>query len=105
MAFATTWALGQLAKQYYGGGRTLDAGKLKSAFAPLLEQGQGLIGRYGAEKWHGGSCVIQPNNGLDHPPWQINAVYFPVSFSLVPRPKHQAVPRARHLSTTPETSP
>ena len=49
MAFATTWALGQLAKQYYGGGRTLDAGKLKSAFAPLLEQGQDLIGRYGAE--------------------------------------------------------
>jgi uncharacterized protein (DUF697 family)/tellurite resistance protein len=49
MAFATTWALGQLAKQYYGGGRTLDAGKLKAAFAPLLEQGQGLIGRYGGE--------------------------------------------------------
>jgi uncharacterized protein (DUF697 family) len=49
MAFATTWALGQLAKQYYGGGRTLDAEKLKAAFAPLLEQGQGLIGRYGGE--------------------------------------------------------
>jgi uncharacterized protein (DUF697 family)/tellurite resistance protein len=49
MAFATTWALGQLAKQYYGGGRTLDAGRLKAAFAPLLEQGQGLIGRYGSE--------------------------------------------------------
>ena len=49
MAFATTWAIGQLAKQYYGGGRTLDAAKLKAAFAPLLEQGQGLIGRYGAE--------------------------------------------------------
>ena len=49
MAFATTWALGQLAKQYYGGGRTLDAAKLKAAFAPLLEQGQGLIGRYGGE--------------------------------------------------------
>jgi uncharacterized protein (DUF697 family)/tellurite resistance protein len=49
MAFATTWALGQLAKQYYGGGRTLDAEKLKAAFAPLLEQGQGLIDRYGGE--------------------------------------------------------
>ena len=49
MAFATTWALGQLAKQYYGGGRALDAGKLKAAFAPLFEQGQGLIGRYGGE--------------------------------------------------------
>jgi uncharacterized protein (DUF697 family)/tellurite resistance protein len=49
MAFATTWALGQLAKQYYGGGRSLDAGTLKAAFAPLFEQGQGLIGRYGGE--------------------------------------------------------
>src|SRR6185295_4472001 len=49
MAFATTWAIGQLAKQYYGGGRTLDAARLKAAFAPLLEQGQGLIGKYGAE--------------------------------------------------------
>jgi uncharacterized protein (DUF697 family) len=47
MAFATTWALGQLAKQYYGGGRALDAAKLKAAFAPLLAQGQGLLGRYG----------------------------------------------------------
>jgi uncharacterized protein (DUF697 family)/tellurite resistance protein len=49
MAFATTWALGQLAKQYYGGGRTLDAAKLKAAFAPLVEQGQGMIGKYGGE--------------------------------------------------------
>ena len=49
MAFATTWALGQLAKQYYGGGRTLDAETLKAAFAPLLEQGRGMIDRYGGE--------------------------------------------------------
>ena len=49
MAFATTWALGHLAKQYYGSGRTLDAAKLKAAFTPLLQQGQGLIGKYGGE--------------------------------------------------------
>jgi uncharacterized protein (DUF697 family)/tellurite resistance protein len=49
MAFATTWALGQIAKQYYGGGRTLDAAKLQAAFAPLLAEGQGLIGRYSGE--------------------------------------------------------
>ena len=49
MAFATTWALGQVARQYYGGGRTLDADKLKAAFAPLLEQGQALVQRYGGE--------------------------------------------------------
>lgn len=46
MSFATTWALGQLAKQYYGGGRTLDAVKLKSAFAGLVQQGQGLVAQY-----------------------------------------------------------
>ena len=49
IAFATTWALGQLAKQYYGGGRTLDMAKLRAAFAPLVEQGQGLVQRYGGE--------------------------------------------------------
>ncbi len=49
MSFATTWALGQLAKQYYGGGRTLDAAKLKASFAPLVEQGQSLVQRYGGQ--------------------------------------------------------
>jgi stress-induced morphogen len=34
MAFATTWAIGQIARQYYGGGRQLDAARLKAAFAP-----------------------------------------------------------------------
>jgi uncharacterized protein (DUF697 family)/tellurite resistance protein len=46
MAFATTWAIGQLAKQYYGGGRKLDAQKLKATFTPLVEQGQSMIQRY-----------------------------------------------------------
>jgi len=49
MTFATTWAIGQVAKQYYGGGRTLDAAKLKAAFAPLLAQGQALVDRYGGD--------------------------------------------------------
>jgi uncharacterized protein (DUF697 family)/tellurite resistance protein len=47
MAFATTWAIGQLAKQYYGGGRTLDAARLKAAFTPLVQEGQSMISRYG----------------------------------------------------------
>jgi uncharacterized protein (DUF697 family)/tellurite resistance protein len=46
MAFATTWAIGQLAKQYYGGGRTLDAARLKSAFSGLVDRGQGMIAQY-----------------------------------------------------------
>ena len=49
MAFATTWAIGQVAKQYYGGGRTLDMAKLKASFQPLLAQGQTLVERYGGE--------------------------------------------------------
>jgi uncharacterized protein (DUF697 family) len=49
MAFATTWAIGQVAKQYYGGGRALDAAKLQAAFAPLVAQGQALVQRYGGE--------------------------------------------------------
>ena len=49
MAFATTWALGQVAKQYYGGGRTLDLAKLKASFEPLVQQGQSLVQRYGGE--------------------------------------------------------
>ena len=47
MVFATTWAIGQLARQYYGGGRTLDAARLKAAFSPLVEEGQTMISRYG----------------------------------------------------------
>lgn len=47
MAFATTWAIGQVARQYYGGGRTLDAARLKAAFTPLVEEGQAMIARYG----------------------------------------------------------
>ena len=49
ISFATTWALGQLAKQYYGGGRTLDMDKLEAAFAPLVGQGRALVQRYGGE--------------------------------------------------------
>lgn len=49
MSFATTWAIGQVARQYYAGGRTLDAAKLKAAFAPLLAQAQELSTRYAGE--------------------------------------------------------
>ena len=49
MSFATTYALGQVAKQYYGGGRTLDGERLKQAFESLLGQGQGLYQRYAGE--------------------------------------------------------
>jgi hypothetical protein len=36
MSFATTWALGQLAQQYYAGGRKLSAIELRSMFGSLI---------------------------------------------------------------------
>ncbi len=49
MAFASTWALGQVARQYYAGGRTLDADKLRAAFGPLLSQARELGTRYAGQ--------------------------------------------------------
>lgn len=48
-SFATTYALGQVAKQYYAAGRTIDAARLKQMFASLIEQGKGLQGNYAGE--------------------------------------------------------
>lgn len=46
MAFATTWALGQVARRYYAGGRTMDAATLKAAFGGLLSQAQSMQAQY-----------------------------------------------------------
>ncbi len=46
MAFATTWALGQVARRYYAGGRTMDAAVLKDAFAGLLAEARTLQAQY-----------------------------------------------------------
>jgi len=48
-SFATTYALGQVARQYYAGGRTLNASQLKEVFASLLERGKSLQTRYAGE--------------------------------------------------------
>lgn len=49
MSFATTWALGRLANQYYAGGRKLSAIELRQLFSSLTEQARGLHARYAAE--------------------------------------------------------
>ncbi len=46
MSFATTWALGRLAHQYYAGGRELSAIELRQLFGSLTEQARGLQGNY-----------------------------------------------------------
>jgi uncharacterized protein (DUF697 family)/tellurite resistance protein len=46
MSFATTYALGHVAKRYYAGGRTLSTQMLKDAYADVMKEGQGLQTRY-----------------------------------------------------------
>ncbi len=46
MSFATTYALGQVAKRYYGGGRQMNTELLKQAFSGLLAPAQKLQTQY-----------------------------------------------------------
>lgn len=46
MSFATTYALGHVAKRYYAGGRTLSTQMLKEAYANVTQEAQGLQTRY-----------------------------------------------------------
>lgn len=48
-SFATTYALGQVAKQYYEGGRTISISQLKQVFASLFDKGKGLQTQYSGE--------------------------------------------------------
>ena len=47
--FATTYALGQVAKQYYASGRTLDAAQLKEVFSSMLQEARSMQGRYSGD--------------------------------------------------------
>lgn len=46
MSFASTYALGQVAKRYYAGGRTLSAAMLKDTYGSLLQEAQSLQAQY-----------------------------------------------------------
>jgi len=45
-SFATTYALGKVAQQYYGNGRSIDAAQLKQVFAQMFSQGKQMQGQY-----------------------------------------------------------
>jgi uncharacterized protein (DUF697 family)/tellurite resistance protein len=45
-AFATTYALGQVARRYYASGRTLSTAQLKETFASVLDEARSMQGRY-----------------------------------------------------------
>jgi uncharacterized protein (DUF697 family)/tellurite resistance protein len=48
-AFATTYALGQVAKRYYASGRTLSTEQLKDVFSSMLNEARSMQGRYSSE--------------------------------------------------------
>lgn len=48
-SFASTYALGHVAKRYYGDGRKLDSAALKDTFTRVLGQAQGLQSQYSGE--------------------------------------------------------
>jgi len=45
-SFATTYAIGQVARRYYAGGRTMSAELIRSTFSEMLEQGKTLQAKY-----------------------------------------------------------
>lgn len=48
-SFVTTYALGKVAREYYAGGRTLDAARLKQVFATMTEEAKTLQARLAAQ--------------------------------------------------------
>ena len=46
MSFASTYALGHVAKRYYGGGRTLSTQMLKDTYASVTQEGKSLQTKY-----------------------------------------------------------
>lgn len=48
-AFATTYALGQVARRYYASGRSLSAEQLKEAFSSMLNEARSMQGRYSGD--------------------------------------------------------
>lgn len=48
-AFASTYALGQVARKYYASGRTLSAAQLKGVFSEMLANGRSMQGRYSGD--------------------------------------------------------
>ncbi len=49
VAFATTYALGHLAKRYYSGGRKLTGDQLRETFRSLVDQARGIESKYAGQ--------------------------------------------------------
>lgn len=46
MSFASTYALGHVAKRYYSGGRELSTSMLKDAYATVMQEARNLQSQY-----------------------------------------------------------
>ena len=46
VAFATTYALGKVAREYYASGRRIDAAQLKVVFQRMLDEARAMAGQY-----------------------------------------------------------
>jgi uncharacterized protein (DUF697 family)/tellurite resistance protein len=57
-SFATTWALGQVARRYYAGGHTMTQQMLRETYQSMLGQARGLQGRYAPQ-------IEQQARGID----------------------------------------
>jgi hypothetical protein len=49
LGFATTYALGQVARGFYASGRTLDTAQLREIFSSMLQDARSLQGRYSGD--------------------------------------------------------
>jgi uncharacterized protein (DUF697 family)/tellurite resistance protein len=56
-SFATTYALGQLAKRYYAGGRQMNTALIQQSYQSLLGQAKQLQGQYSSEIQHKASTL------------------------------------------------
>jgi uncharacterized protein (DUF697 family)/tellurite resistance protein len=57
MSFATTYALGQLAKRYYSGGRQMSTALIQQTYQSLLGQAKQIQGQYSSEIQHKASTL------------------------------------------------
>lgn len=64
MSFASTWAIGQVARQYYAGGRKLSAIDLQRLYTESLGRGQQVYAEQAASRGTGAFAPLSPAGGI-----------------------------------------
>jgi len=69
MSFASTWAIGQVARQYYAGGRKLSAIDLQRIYTEQLGRGQQVYAHQAASRGSSGfTPLLGPGGGMESSP-------------------------------------